>query len=262
MAEEFFEQLISCIRSDAARHPGQTIRQETIDALFAAAPVPPVPAAVPVPETVPVPAERTAEPEISAPVPAPVSVKDSGMAELWEICMKCEACSLCKTRHSVVFGEGDPHARLMFIGEGPGADEDQQGRPFVGKAGQLLDKMIAAMQFRREEVFIANVVKCRPPNNRVPGIEEANACIGYLKRQIELVQPEVIVLLGATAVTFLLGRQEGITRLRGNWLAYEGIPVMPTYHPAFLLRQESAKRAAWSDLKMVMQALGKTVPGR
>ena len=131
-----------------------------------------------------------------------------------------------------------------------------QGRPFVGKAGQLLDKMIAAMKFSREEVFIANVVKCRPPNNRVPSPEEAEACIGYLKRQIELVKPEVIVLLGATAVTFLLGKTEGITRLRGNWQAYEGIPVMPTYHPAFLLRQESAKRAAWNDLKMVMQALG------
>ena len=117
--------------------------------------------------------------------------------------------------------------------------------------------MIAAMKFTREEVFIANVVKCRPPNNRVPSSDEATACIGYLKRQIELVKPEVIVLLGATAVTFLLGKNEGITRLRGNWQAYEGIPVMPTYHPAFLLRQESAKRAAWSDLKMVMQALGK-----
>ncbi len=260
MAEEFFESLIACIKADAKKHPGQTIRQETIEALYsqntASAPAPVPAPAVQIPEFTPEP-----EPTLSAAEPLPVqataAVPAPGLAELWEQCMSCQKCELAKTRNSVVFGEGNPHARLMFIGEGPGADEDLQGRPFVGKAGQLLDKMIAAMKFTREEVFIANVVKCRPPNNRVPSSDEATACIGYLKRQIELVKPEVIVLLGATAVTFLLGKNEGITRLRGNWQAYEGIPVMPTYHPAFLLRQESAKRAAWSDLKMVMQALGK-----
>ena len=252
MAEEFFESLISCIKADAKKHPGQTIRQETIEALFTK-------------KTPAVPQPQQIQPEVHAevpftpgtPVPPPAPSHTADLGALWEECMVCQKCGLAKTRHSVVFGEGNPHARLMFIGEGPGADEDMQGRPFVGKAGQLLDKMIAAMKFSREEVFIANVVKCRPPNNRVPSPEEAEACIGYLKRQIELVKPEVIVLLGATAVTFLLGKNEGITRLRGNWQAYEGIPVMPTYHPAFLLRQESAKRAAWSDLKMVMQALGK-----
>jgi DNA polymerase len=257
MAEEFFESLISCIKADAKKHPGQTIRQETIEALFAQNI-----SAAPQPQQIQpeVRAEVPLSPETPAPVPAPVPpsapTHNADLGTLWEICMACQKCGLAKTRHSVVFGEGNPHARLMFIGEGPGADEDMQGRPFVGKAGQLLDKMIAAMKFSREEVFIANVVKCRPPNNRVPSPEEAEACIGYLKRQIELVKPEVIVLLGATAVTFLLGKTEGITRLRGNWQAYEGIPVMPTYHPAFLLRQESAKRAAWNDLKMVMQALG------
>ena len=144
----------------------------------------------------------------------------------------------------------------MFIGEGPGADEDRQGRPFVGAAGQLLDKMILAMQFRREEVYIANIVKCRPPRNRAPMPEEANACIGYLEHQIRMIRPEVIVLLGATAAHFLLQREEGIMRLRGRWLEYDGIPVMPTFHPAFLLRQESAKREAWEDLKQVMRRLG------
>ena len=251
MAEEFFESLISCIKADAKKHPGQTIRQETIEALFTQ-------------KTPAVPQPQQIQPEVHAevpftpgtPVPPPAPSHTADLGALWEECMACQGCGLARTRHSVVFGEGNPHARLMFIGEGPGADEDMQGRPFVGKAGQLLDKMIAAMKFSREEVFIANVVKCRPPNNRVPSPEEAEACIGYLKRQIELVKPEVIVLLGATAVTFLLGKTEGITRLRGNWQAYEGIPVMPTYHPAFLLRQESAKRAAWNDLKMVMQALG------
>ena len=251
MAEEFFESLISCIKADAKKHPGQTIRQETIEALFTQ-------------KTPAVPQPQQIQPEVHAEVPftpgtpvlPPAPSHTADLGALWEECMVCQKCGLAKTRHSVVFGEGNPHARLMFIGEGPGADEDMQGRPFVGKAGQLLDKMIAAMKFSREEVFIANVVKCRPPNNRVPSPEEAEACIGYLKRQIELVKPEVIVLLGATAVTFLLGKTEGITRLRGTWQAYEGIPVMPTYHPAFLLRQESAKRAAWNDLKMVMQALG------
>ena len=170
--------------------------------------------------------------------------------------MSCQKCELAKTRNSVVFGEGNPHARLMFIGEGPGADEDLQGRPFVGKAGQLLDKMIAAMKFTREEVFIANVVKCRPPNNRVPSSDEATACIGYLKRQIELVKPEVIVLLGAVSMRFLLGKT-GISKLRGTWQEYNGIPVMPTYHPAFLLRNPGAKADVWKDLQAVMSRLGK-----
>lgn len=169
----------------------------------------------------------------------------------------CRRCALAATRHNTVFGEGNPHAKLMFIGEGPGYDEDMQGRPFVGRAGKLLDRMIAAMQFTREEVYIANVVKCRPPQNRIPYPDEAASCIGYLKRQIELIRPEVIVLLGATAVGFLLEKQGGITKLRGKWLGYNGIPVMPTFHPAYLLRQESAKRDAWNDLQQVMKVFGK-----
>ena len=256
MAEEFFESLIACIKADARKHPGQTIRQETIEALFAQS-AKPVQAAVvkTAPEAVAVPEPEAALESVPVTGSPAVPVAEADLAALWEICMNCRNCALAQTRNTVVFGEGNPNARLMFIGEGPGADEDRLGRPFVGKAGQLLDKMIAAMKLSREEVFIANVVKCRPPNNRVPSSDEATACIGYLKRQIELVKPEVIVLLGATADSFLLGRSEGITKLRGKWQAYEGIPVMPTFHPAFLLRQESAKREAWHDLKMVMQAL-------
>ena len=143
----------------------------------------------------------------------------------------------------------------MFIGEGPGADEDATGRPFVGAAGQLLDKMIAAMHLAREDVYIANIVKCRPPGNRMPGADEAAACIGYLKKQIQLIQPEVIVLLGGTALSFLL-EINGITKYRGRWQNYNNIAVMPTFHPAFLLRKPEAKREAWHDLKLVMAKLG------
>ena len=171
--------------------------------------------------------------------------------------LTCEGCQLCQTRTHAVFGEGNPHAELMFIGEGPGRDEDLQGRPFVGRAGQLLDRMIAAMGMRREEVYIANVVKCRPPNNRTPEEEEATACISYLRWQIYLIRPRVMVLLGATAAHYLLNERRGIMRLRGNWLDYQGIPVMPTYHPAFLLRQETVKRDAWLDLQQVMRFLGR-----
>jgi DNA polymerase len=154
-----------------------------------------------------------------------------------------------------VFGEGDPRARLMFVGEGPGRDEDLQGRPFVGKAGELLDKMIGALGLRREETYIANVVKCRPPDNRTPTQEEARTCLGYLRRQIELVHPAVIVTLGATPLRELVGVSEGITRVRGQWKRVQvvdrAIPVMPTFHPAYVLRQytQEVRRAVWEDLK-------------
>ena len=168
----------------------------------------------------------------------------------------CEKCRLCQTRTNVVLGEGDLHAPLMFIGEGPGADEDAQGIPFVGRAGELLTKMIKAMKYDRSEVYIANIVKCRPPENRNPSDDEAAACIPFLKRQIELVQPKAIVLLGAVPVKYLMGKT-GITRLRGNWMEYEGIKVMPTYHPAYLLRNPAAKADVWKDLQQVMAYLGK-----
>lgn len=264
-AETFFDQLIECAKRDDARHPG-TVAPEVLAALSAPAKRPgevrrdaPVTPAIVQPR----PFDPAAAPPAAVPPPPPPDEPPEVTLERMRLfALKCRRCRLAATRTNVVFGEGDPHAELMFIGEGPGADEDRLGRPFVGRAGQLLDKMIAAMQFKREEVYIANIVKCRPPGNRTPTPEEAAVCIGFLKRQIKFVAPKVIVLLGATAVTFLLDRHEGITKLRGNWTEYEGIPVMPTYHPAFLLRQESAKREAWHDLQMVMAKFGKSAAKR
>ena len=167
----------------------------------------------------------------------------------------CLKCPLGPGRLRFVFGEGDPGAALMFIGEGPGRDEDLQGRPFVGKAGELLDRMIGAIGYERRQVYIANVVKCRPPDNRTPTGEEASACLGYLRRQIELIQPKVIVTLGATPLRELLGASEGITKVRGQWRQLElggrRIPVMPTYHPAYVLRQYTpeVRKAVWADLQ-------------
>jgi DNA polymerase len=254
----FFDQLAECAKREGERHPG-SVSPETMRELCAAPAPPgfvrPKPFRPAAPKTEPAAAARPA-----VPAAAPASPDDPPEVKLEKMrlfSLKCKRCPLAATRTNVVYGEGDPHARLMFIGEGPGADEDRLGRPFVGRAGQLLDKMIAAMHFAREEVYIANVVKCRPPGNRVPTPEEAMRCIGYLERQIRFIKPEVIVLLGATAATFLLDRHEGISKLRGIWQEYDGIPVMPTFHPAFLLRQESAKREAWHDLQLVMAKLGK-----
>jgi DNA polymerase len=176
----------------------------------------------------------------------------------------CTQCPLCHSRTHTVFGEGDPDARLMFIGEGPGQTEDEMGRPFVGRAGELLDKMIAAMQFQREQVYIANVVKCRPPENRTPTPGEALACFTYLRRQVLTIAPAVIVTLGGPATKTLLDTQTGITALRGMWQEFTGlvpqgpvIPVMPTFHPAYLLRNYSpdTRKKVWSDLKQVMEKL-------
>lgn len=250
---EFFEQLISAIAktgSSGRCMPDSKAWQEFLtDA--------PKKVDIPVPAPAQVSAPANPPPEVP-PIPASekVILPDS-LAALSAQALACRSCPLCERRNNVVFGEGNPQADLMFIGEGPGFDEDRSGRPFVGKAGQLLDKMILAMQFSREEVYICNIVKCRPPDNRVPMPEEAAACLPYLVKQIELVSPKVIVLLGATAAHYLLGKQEGITRLRGRWLDYQGIPVMPTYHPAFLLRKPEAKREAWIDLQQVMAKFNK-----
>ena len=188
--------------------------------------------------------------------PSPEEVASMDWNQLRQATFRCHGCRLCETRTNVVFADGNEHAELMFIGEGPGADEDAQGVPFVGKAGQLLTKMIAAMQFKREEVYIANIVKCRPPGNRNPTDDEMASCLPYLLRQIELVRPKVIVLLGSVALKGLLNRS-GIMRMRGHWLDYRGIMVMPTFHPAYLLRYEAGKKDAWSDLQQVMKVFGK-----
>ncbi|MGD9808558.1 MAG: uracil-DNA glycosylase family protein [Deferribacterales bacterium] len=165
---------------------------------------------------------------------------------------KCQKCRLHETRTNVVFGVGDPNADLMFVGEGPGADEDKQGEPFVGRAGQLLTKMIEAMGHTRKTVYIANIVKCRPPENRNPFEDESNTCIPYLYKQIELIKPKVIVCLGSVAAQNLLKTKLGITKIRGEFVDLNGVKVMPTYHPAYLLRNPNMKRPCWEDLQKVM----------
>lgn len=168
----------------------------------------------------------------------------------------CRACGLCQTRSRIVWGVGDPSARLMFIGEAPGADEDRLGEPFVGEAGALLDRMIVAMGLHRRDVYIANTVKCRPPNNRNPLPEETAPCAPWLRAQIEAVAPDVIVALGRVPMEWLLPHNQlGITKLRGTWQRYADIDVMPTFHPAYLLRNPDAKREVWADLKAVMARL-------
>lgn len=173
----------------------------------------------------------------------------------------CDKCRLCQTRTHVVPGEGNPQADLMFIGEGPGRDEDMQGRPFVGVSGQLLERMIHAIGMERTEVYIANVVKCRPPQNRNPEPDEAQACLAYLRQQFVLVNPKVIVLLGKVACRYVLGDESPISRLRGHWIERKGIWFMPTYHPSALLREPSKKREAWEDFKMVKAKLAEVSKG-
>ena len=168
----------------------------------------------------------------------------------------CQRCKLCSGRTHLVFGVGDPHAKLMFVGEGPGRDEDLQGEPFVGRAGQLLTDIITkGIGIKREDVYICNVVKCRPPENRNPEPDEVAACEPFLKRQIDLVQPKIIVGLGKFAVQTLLKSNVAISKLRGNWHRYHGIKLMPTFHPAYLLRNPADKKLVWEDIKKVIKEL-------
>ena len=174
----------------------------------------------------------------------------------------CTRCALHKGRNKIVFGDGSPNARLMFVGEGPGADEDAAGIPFVGKAGQLLNNMIAAMGLKRDQVYIANVVKCRPPANRTPEPDEANTCSPFLFRQIDAVRPQVLVALGATAATYLLGARQPLAGLRGRVHAFRGAQLIVTYHPAYLLRDPRQKKEAWADLQIAMRELGLKLPAK
>jgi uracil-DNA glycosylase len=168
----------------------------------------------------------------------------------------CRLCKLCSGRTNLVFGVGNPHARLMFVGEGPGRDEDLQGEPFVGRAGQLLNDIITkGMGLKRQDVYIANVVKCRPPDNRNPEPDEVAACEPFLKKQIDLIKPEIIVGLGKFAVQTLLQTKAPITKVRGNWHRYHGIKLMPTFHPAYLLRNPADKKLVWDDIKKVIKEL-------
>lgn len=173
---------------------------------------------------------------------------------------ECTQCPLHETRTNTVPGQGTASPEIAFIGEGPGADEDAQGIAFIGRAGQLLTKIIEAMGLTRDEVWIGNIVKCRPPGNRVPNPEEMEACLPYLRNQLALLKPKVIICLGATAVKGLLDTKTGITKLRGNWMSFDGIDVMPTFHPAYLLRNPPAKREVWEDMKSVLKHLDKPVP--
>ena len=207
-------------------------------------------------------------PPKAEPVPDPVAdLPTAGepqdlLRAVAERIASCQRCGLCAKRSTTVPGEGNPQPEVLFIGEGPGADEDRQGRPFVGAAGQLLDKMIVAMGFAREQVFIANVVKCRPPGNRNPEPEEIAACLPYLDRQIDILKPKVICTLGNVPLRALRGEGPGITRARGTAFEYRGYQVIPTFHPSYLLRNEAAKKPCWQDLQAVLTAIGREPPGR
>ena len=208
-----------------------------------------------------------------SPPPSPVTksaslfesgqrIENDSLARISEDIGDCKRCRLCQQRNKIVFGSGNPHAQLVFVGEGPGRDEDIQGLPFVGRAGKLLTQMIEAMGLKREDVYICNVVKCRPPENRAPEPDEMETCSPFLFRQLAVIQPKAIVCLGAIAFQALYGAKQSISRLRGQWLEFRGIPMMGTYHPAYLLRNPNAKGDVWEDLKKVMAHLGLKVPAK
>jgi DNA polymerase len=197
---------------------------------------------------------RAEAPPVVAPAPAPVR-RDESLEEIRADLGECTRCLLHEKRTHIVFGVGNPKASLMFVGEGPGHEEDRQGVPFVGAAGQLLTKIIHAINLTREEVYIANVVKCRPPNNRDPEPDEVEACRPFLDRQIDAVAPKVICALGRVSALNLLRSDEGISRLRGRVFPYRGAKLVPTYHPAFLLRNPAKKRECWEDMKLVRRLL-------
>jgi uracil-DNA glycosylase len=220
-------------------------------------------AAAPESRTMPRSAPSAPSPSMFEEQPPPVAPKDKAAAleAIREEIGDCQRCPLAKLgRHTIVFGDGDANARLMFVGEGPGADEDAQGLPFVGRAGQLLNNMIGAMGLRRDQVYIANIVKCRPPQNRVPEPAEANTCSPFLFRQIDVIRPEVIVALGATAATYLLGARSALAALRGRIHSFHGAKLIVTYHPAYLLRDPRQKKETWADLQIAMAELGLKAP--
>jgi uracil-DNA glycosylase len=214
-------------------------------------------------------ATKVVAPPIVAPVAAPSGpslfeavnkVRNDTLLKIVEDIGDCTRCKLHKGRHKIVFGDGSPKADLVFIGEGPGADEDAQGLPFVGRAGKLLTQMIEAMGLQRKDVYICNVVKCRPPQNRAPEPDEVETCSPYLIRQIDVINPKVLVCLGAVAAKTLLETNRGITQFRGQWLEWRGRKLMATYHPAYLLRNPNAKGEVWKDLQKVMAELGLQAP--
>jgi len=178
-----------------------------------------------------------------------------GWEELICECTSCKKCGLGETRTNIVIGRGNPQASLLFVGEGPGEQEDIQGLPFVGRAGKLLDLLLEALLIKKDQYYIANIVKCRPPGNRVPLDEEALACLPFLRNQVFLMKPQIIVCLGSTAMKYIIDRDAKITKIRGNWIERKGCNIMPTFHPAALLRDESKKMLMWDDMKKVKQRL-------
>jgi DNA polymerase len=201
--------------------------------------------------------DPTAAPAVAAnPERATAAEPEAALAMLEAGLAGCTRCRLHEERRTIVFGVGNPRAALAFVGEGPGADEDRLGAPFVGAAGQLLDKIIQAMGLQRDDVYICNVVKCRPPKNRTPLPEERATCGAFLDQQLEIVAPRIVVALGATAANYLLGTETSLARLRGRFHQRGAVEVMPTYHPAYLLRTPDAKRAVWEDMKLVRDRLG------
>jgi uracil-DNA glycosylase len=233
-----------------ARHIEEPTLPKTAPKL-PAVPTPPAP-----------PASSAAKPFIPPSRPAPSlfdatdKITDDTLLKVREDLGDCTRCKLHRTRHTIVFGDGSSQAQLVFVGEGPGADEDAQGLPFVGRAGKLLTQMIEAMGLQRRDVYICNVVKCRPPGNRQPESDEVDACSPFLFRQLDVIKPKVIVCLGATAFQTLLQSNLSISRYRGQWLDFRGYKMLPTYHPAYLLRNPAAKADVWKDLQKVMAELG------
>lgn len=248
----FFSQPLGERARDGETHPPAT-QSET-------APLPSQPNFFGEEPAIPVRNGFSAPPQTTQAIPA--ADRPAALRAIQEDIGDCTRCALHKGRHTIVFADGDPNARMMFVGEGPGADEDAQGLPFVGRAGQLLNNMISAMGLKREQVYIANVVKCRPPGNRTPEPDEANTCMQFLWRQIDVVRPQVLVALGATAATYLLGQRQPLAGLRGRIHAVRGASLIVTYHPAYLLRDPRQKKEAWADLQIAMKELGLRPPAK
>jgi DNA polymerase len=250
--------------AEAPRAPAPAARAAQPPPARSAAPLPPAhaPRATPPPvgpqASLPPPAAAAAE--RGAVVAASAGDRAAALAAEKAALQACRRCKLCESRKTIVYGVGSPHADVMFVGEGPGEDEDRTGEPFVGKAGQLLTKIIEAMGLTREQVYIANVVKCRPPNNRTPMLDETEQCYPFLRRQIEIVRPRIIVSLGLSASQTLLQVTIPIGKLRGNFYKFGEARVMPTFHPAYLLRTPGDKKLVWDDMKKVMAELGLQAP--
>jgi DNA polymerase len=245
-SQDGFAELVRALRAhvEAERARGAIAFPHTarVTRADAAAVTPPLPAAAPVA------GDLFASPTVG---------RATTLEELRAVIGDCQRCKLAGGRRQIVFGVGNPQARLVFVGEGPGEDEDRQGEPFVGRAGQLLTEIITkGMRLRREDVYIANVIKCRPPGNRNPEPDEVASCEPFLLRQIEIIRPEVIVALGKFAAQTLLATKTPITKLRGRWHEFRGIRLMPTFHPAYLLRNPADKRLVWEDVQQVMHVLG------